>query len=426
MTSAEAGGPVRHLSLPEHRWLEVTPPLAPSVVEVLRRTGAVTVSSEQRRTVLRSRSIVGVLRAGPVELRITPKLPIRRLLWLLDYARNPSGWREDDVVGLTEVGPEDMVTAVAVAFLAAARRALAAGLLQGYRTVEETALVLRGRLREADQFRARPGLPVPVDIRHDDYTVDIPENQLLLAAALKLLRAPGLPAATVAGLRHLRAALTDVTPQPTTDLQPEPVRDDRLARRYQPALQLAHIALAGHGLDQPAGTVAASGFLFNLDTIFENWLRAVLERALRPYGGELAYQHRAHLDIADDVLIKPDLVWLLRGRPAAVLDAKYMRFTRDGRNPQYFQMLAYCLVLGLPAGHLVYAAGDRHATRHEIRNAGVTLHIWPLHLDAPTHDILAEIDTLAAALAEHAGQHPNVAGGGPRRCRSSSLSGPTQ
>src|SRR5439155_20388855 len=93
-----------------------------------------------------------------------------------------------------------------------------AALLQGYRTVEETALVLRGRLREADQFRARPGIPLPVEIRHDDYTVDIPENQLLLAATLTLLRASGLPATTTRGLRQLRAAPAKVTPQPAAAL----------------------------------------------------------------------------------------------------------------------------------------------------------------------------------------------------------------
>jgi 5-methylcytosine-specific restriction enzyme subunit McrC len=398
------GGAVLHLSLPERGRLDVRPPLAPPDIEALRRSGAVTVTSERQRTVLQAKLLVGVIRAGPVELRITPKLPIRRLLWLLEYARNPGGWRKDDVVGLTEVGSEDIVTAVAVSFLAATRRALTQGLLQGYRTIEETSLVLRGRLREADQFRARPGLPLPVDVRHDDYTVDIPENQLLLAATLTLLRAPGLPAATTRGLRQVRATLTDVTPQPATDPQPAPVRDDRLARRYQPAIRLAHIVLSGHGLDQPAGTVAASGFLFNLEIIFENWLRAVLERALKPFGGTLEYQHRTHLDLADDVLIKPDLVWLLHSHPAAVIDAKYIRFTRAGRNPQYFQMLAYCTVLGLPAGHLVYAAGDRTATHHEIRNAAVTLHIWPLHLDAPTPDILAEIHALAAVLADQARQ----------------------
>ena len=400
MTSA-AREPVRHLRLPERGRLEVTPPLTPPVVEALRRSGAVTVTNDRQRTVLQSKVLVGVIRAGPVELRVTPKLAIRRLLWLLGYAQNPGGWREDDIVGLTEAGSEDMVTAVAVSFLAATRRALAAGPLQGYRSVEETSLVLRGRLREADQFRARPGLPIPVDVRHDDYSIDIPENQLLLAATLTLLRAPGPPAATTNGLRQIRAILADVTPQPAVDPQPAPVCDGHLARRYQPALRLAHIVLSGHGLDQPVGAVAASGFLFNLEIIFENWLRAVLERALEPYGGTLDYQHRTHLDLADDVLIKPDLVWLLHGHPAAVIDAKYIRFTRDGRNPQYFQMLAYCTVLGLPAGHLVYAAGDRAATRHEIRNAGVTLHIWPLHLDAPTADILTEIDALAAVLASH-------------------------
>jgi 5-methylcytosine-specific restriction enzyme subunit McrC len=399
------GGPTQHLSLPEHDRLEVTPSLPAPVAEALQRSGAVTITGDRRRTILRSKALVGVIRAGPVELRIIPKLPIRRLLWLLDYARNPSGWREDDAVGLSEVGPEDMVAAIAVSFLAAARRVLAGGLLQGYRTVEETAPVLRGRLREADQFRARPGLPLPVDVQYDDYTADIPENQLLLAATLVLLRATRLPAATATGLRHLRESLTDVTPQGALEQLPIAIRDDRLARRYQPALRLAQIVLTGHGLDQPAGDVAASGFLYNLDGIFENWLRVALEQALKPYGGKLDYQHRTHLDLAANVLMKPDLVWLRHGRPAAVLDAKYIRFTPDRRNPQYFQMLAYCTVLGLPAGHLVYAASDREALRHEVRNAAIALHVWPLHLDAPTADILAEIRTLAAALAVQAQRH---------------------
>src|SRR6266508_1232752 len=103
-------GPIRQLTVRERSTLEVTPPLPPAVVEALRRSGAVTVTSQRHRTVLHAKLFVGVIRVGPVELRITPKLPIRRLLWLLDHARNPGGWREDDIVGLTEVCPEDMVT----------------------------------------------------------------------------------------------------------------------------------------------------------------------------------------------------------------------------------------------------------------------------------------------------------------------------
>ncbi len=390
MTAAPSE-PVRRLSLKEHATLTVPPPpLDPAAVEALRRCDAVTVTGQGHQTELRSKSLVGVIRAGPVELRITPKLTIRRLLWLLDYARNPKGWHDDDIVGLTEVDPEDTVTAVAVSFVAATRRALAAGLLQGYRTIEQT---------------DRPGIPLPVEIRYDDYTVDIPENQLLLAATLTLLSAPGLPAATTRGLRQLRADLDEVTPQPAAALQHLPLREDHLSRRYSPALRLAHIVLAGHGLDQPAGDVAATGFLFNLDSIFENWLRAVLDNALKRHGtGPLSFQHKMYLDKAGSIEVRPDLVWLHQGRPAAVIDAKYIQFTPAGRTPQYFQMLAYCLVLGLPAGYIVYAAGDRRAIRHEIRDAGITLHVWPLNLDAPTPDILADIDTLAAHIAAHA--HP--------------------
>lgn len=74
-------------------------------------------------------------------------------------------------------------------------------MLQGYRTVEEALPLLRGRLREADQLRQR--LAVPLEVRYDDYTVDIPENRILLTAARRLLRVPGLPLATHAGLRQL-------------------------------------------------------------------------------------------------------------------------------------------------------------------------------------------------------------------------------
>src|SRR6266540_5114009 len=148
MTAAPSE-PVRRLSLQEHATLTVPPPpLDPAAVEALRLCDAVTVTGQGHQIELRSKSLVGVIRAGPVELRITPKLTIRRLLWLLGYARNPKGWHDDDIVGLTEVDPEDTVTAVAVSFVAATRRALAAGLLQGYRTIEQTDLVLRGRLRE--------------------------------------------------------------------------------------------------------------------------------------------------------------------------------------------------------------------------------------------------------------------------------------
>jgi 5-methylcytosine-specific restriction enzyme subunit McrC len=45
-------------------------------------------------------------------------------------------------------------------------------------TAEESSVVLRGRLRESAQLHRHHGLPLPLEIRHDEFTGDIPENQI--------------------------------------------------------------------------------------------------------------------------------------------------------------------------------------------------------------------------------------------------------
>ncbi|MFV2009136.1 MULTISPECIES: hypothetical protein [unclassified Micromonospora] len=80
-------------------------------------------------------------------------LPIGRLMWLLGYADDQRGWR-DETVGLAE--ETDLVPAMAVAFTTACSAAFAAGLLQGYQVREEALPVLRGRIREAWASPVRP------------------------------------------------------------------------------------------------------------------------------------------------------------------------------------------------------------------------------------------------------------------------------
>ena len=129
---------------------------------------------------------VGVAAVSGVTLWIKPKVDIRRILFLLGYAKNP-GWR-DDTVALAQV--TDLVPALAHAFADQAERALDRGLVQGYVEVDDSLTVLRGRLRDQDQLRRRFGIAVPLLVRFDDYTTDIAENQLLRAAAELLLRLP--------------------------------------------------------------------------------------------------------------------------------------------------------------------------------------------------------------------------------------------
>lgn len=157
---------MRRLTLPEYT-TRAYQPLPVAEARALSATGVVRVAADLTgRTTLTSNSSVGVLRTDTLEVRITPKVGIRRLLWLIGYADDPEGWRHDDLVSLADV--DGLVPALAISFLNATSRALAHGILQGYHQREEALPVLRGRLREADQLRSRLAVAVPLEVRYDD------------------------------------------------------------------------------------------------------------------------------------------------------------------------------------------------------------------------------------------------------------------
>lgn len=334
---------------------------------------------------------VGVAAISGVTLWIKPKVDIRRILFLLGYAKNP-GWR-DDTVALAQV--TDLVPALAHAFADQAERALDRGLVQGYVEVDDSLTVLRGRLRDQDQLRRRFGIAVPLLVRFDDYTADIAENQLLRAAAELLLRLPGVAPRTRARLRRIRQDLADVTIHVRGTPLPR-WTPTRLNARYHVALWLAELILRGNAVDQVPGDVRLGGFLVDMARVFEDFLTAALTEALRPHGGWSRPQDRHHLDVDDLVAIRPDLVWYKDAEPAAVIDAKYKAEKPAGfPDADLYQMLAYCTALGLPEGHLVYARGNALEVAHEVRRVGVVIHAHTVDLDTQPAALLGQIADLA-------------------------------
>lgn len=195
-------------------------------------------------------SKVGVVRAGDVEVWIEPKIGIRRLLFLLGYARNPTGWQELDVPMERDA---DLLPAIAHALARQADRALQQGVLQGYRQVDDALPVVRGRLRETDQLRRRFGVPVPLEVRYDEFTIDIAENRILRAAVERALKLPRLPAHVRRTLHRLLVIQLDGVsslgrgrPLPTW-------RPSRLNIRYHAALRLAEVLLSASSFEQRRG-----------------------------------------------------------------------------------------------------------------------------------------------------------------------------
>ncbi|MET9845667.1 McrC family protein [Streptomyces ossamyceticus] len=334
---------------------------------------------------------------GPITVRVAPKVPIARLFFLLGYSLDPKGGRRDGEVDVA--AHRDLLPALAHAVERQIDRALRQGLLQGYRVTEETSLVVRGRVREAEQIRRRFGATLPVEVEYDEFTIDIAENRLLRAAVERLLRLPGVPRDVRRGLFHQRARLADVPlivrGRPLPAWQP-----NRLNARYQHALRLARTVLENASVEHAPGGLRVDGFLFDMNRLFEDFVTVALREACHALGHSARLQDPHHLDEAAAIRMRPDFVlYEPGGAPSAVVDAKYKAEKRDGfPDADLYQMLAYCTALGLREGHLVYAKGNAPHAAHTVRHAGIVIHQHALDLDQQPSGLLSDVERIAARL----------------------------
>ena len=159
---------------------------------------------------------------------------------------------------------------MAQVFVRQAERALERGLLQGYRTEESSQVVMRGRTPRNRPAPRRAGLAVPLEVRFDEYDVDIAENQIVRAAAERLLRIPSLERRLIRRLRHLLGRMADV--RRLVPGQALPAVATRLNAHYQPAMTLAQMVLRSRSVDLLDAGVRATGFLVNMNTVFEEFV----------------------------------------------------------------------------------------------------------------------------------------------------------
>jgi 5-methylcytosine-specific restriction enzyme subunit McrC len=345
-------------------------------------------------------SKVGVLVGSGWELRIRPRLKVPKLLFLLAYSERPDGWRDLEV-GFGEV--DELLDAIAAGFAWHARLALAPGPLHGYVHVEEREVALRGRVRFGDQLARVPGLPLPLEIAYDDFTPDIPENRILLTASELLLRLRRIPPSARERLLHVRAVLDGVQTYSVRSSVQRPL-PTRLNERYSAALTLGMLVVRARATALEGGDVSSTTFLFDMNEVFESFLFAALSEAfLRRHGGRLERHHVAYLDSARTGLrLEPDITWHSRGGCRAVIDAKYKSLVdrKTMPNADAYQMLAYCIGLGLPRGFLVYAKDAGQLSRdHIIRRHGYEISVRAIDVEKEPVDVLRDVAALSDEIA---------------------------
>lgn len=177
------------------------------------------------------------------------------------------------------------------------------------------------------------------------------------------------------------------------------VRFDCLNEHYREVVELSRLILRHTSIETRRGSVRATGFLVDMNVVFQEFVTRALRQALglseRTFPSDKRLP-KIWLDEADSVRLKPDLSWWDANECTFVGDAKYKN-VKDDRvpNADLYQLLAYATALKLPGGLLVYAKGEDAEVVHCVRHAGKRLEVAALDLSGSIKEIHTRVDELA-------------------------------
>ena len=345
-------------------------------------------------------SIVGASEIGDLSVLIRPKIGIPQLLSMACYAISKFKPQPE----LFDFPQEDALPDVmALALASAARQAFSRGLLHGYRVEEESLYTVRGRIMVAEQLRRRFGVPLPVEVRYDEFTNDILANRLVRAAVHRLgrMRLRSQPARRQLG--RIAGMLENVSPVEFRPKAVPHIRFDRLNEHYRGVVSLSQLILRQGAYESSRGEVRASGFLMDMNVVFQEFVTVALREALGLSSAAFGERPISTLDEGGKVRLRPDLVWREGTRHVFVGDAKYKNISGERiPNADLYQLLAYVTALDLPNGLLIYAKGEAETATYQVRHSGKRLEVAALDLSGTLDEVLARVEWVADAVSESA------------------------
>ncbi|MCG2621764.1 McrC family protein [Arthrobacter sp. I2-34] len=342
---------------------------------------------------LRAEAVTGVVRVGDVDIEIAPKFLSaaddgwQTVLWRI-LTVVEGGHVDDNLTTAHELASLSMPDLLAEMFLGSYAKGAARGLPRGYQSEQATGTTLRGSLDTSrlGQWVARPWeLPYVADLLTDD----TPLARLLrwsaecLAATVK---APGRARA----VREIAAGLAHVGRQPPHLLDAQRISLGIQHQGLEPARIVGLLLLEGAGVHHASGKHALSGFLWNSDVIYENYIYWLCQRAASRRGervdkraikfGEVIAGKGSKLETTPDVVFYDG-----QGTPVAITDSKYKRLGTRPKAPDTYQVLTAGHVLGCRRISLTYpVAQDRAPTVWRVSSAlggsDIELTALPLNL----------------------------------------------
>lgn len=338
---------------------------------------------------VKATQFAGAIVAPGLELRILPKCGIKNLFFLLGYAYRLARIRKELVLQEEVDDVREFLVQIVVRQL---EDLLQRGMRREYLEKDDDLKVLRGRLLLDTLVRRAPGRELSIPCRFEDFTPDVPANQVFRHT---LDRLPPSKSLELQGRRlRLMKLLRSVSLRAFTSREVDEFQYDRLNAHYEAPHQLCRILLEASGMEGRAGNRNLSSFLIDMNQVFEQFVAGWLEERL-PRDLVLRTQSRSSLDLRGAIEIRPDLIASRRGLDVFVGDTKYKR--PDGKKPRVsdaYQILAYCRARELRTGLLIYPSDSTGFERFPVRDGGNTIEFVGVSLIGDPAEIEESMEAL--------------------------------
>lgn len=319
---------------------------------------------EHGRKSLRARGIVGVVAAENCALEILPKIDVfgetdatartggirKRLIHMLaialDLRIEPGDVTDHDYQHQT------LLEILIRLFSGKLVDALRQGMPRHYVMHVDDLSALRGRLNVTRQFTTFAASPQKLACRYSALSDDIALNRIMKAAVTRLAGI-ARSADNQRRLRELAFAYTEVSEVPFATLRWDVVVIDRTNARWRQLLNLAKLLLGERFQTTSGGAGSGFSLLFQMNTLFEEYVARMLARALAGTGRRIVAQGgRLYcLETGEGTELfqtKPDILVKRNGVVEQVIDTKWKRIARRIDDPKQgvaqadiYQMMAY-------------------------------------------------------------------------------------
>ncbi len=381
------------------------------------------------REALGARNLVGMVAASGTSCEILPKVDRdaavdegclrRQLVRMLGVAYDlPIA---DDAATTLDTQNETLLEVLITKFVKLLEEAVRRGLPRSYVYHADDLPALRGRLDIQRQFTSLAMSPQLLACRYDEFSADIPLNQVMKAVLTRLAQL----ARSVANQRAIVEMLlvyADVSTVPQAALRWDAILPDRGSRHWSALTRLARLLLGDHFQNSAYGASDGFALLFDMNALFERYLERLLGQVAPAFGWRMTAQggSRAclHGEGDGEALFStyPDIQLHRDGRVEMVLDAKWKRLTAPSAEramgvlqADVYQLMAYSQVYACRRLFLLYPQHDgldgAVTMHHRIADPRGTVRFTIATVDVSSHANARR--SLEALLAGADGSSPN-------------------